>query len=77
MSFTWPAALLLGLAVPLVLATYLLTARRRRRHACLLYTSLGQPFTTLSGGERQRLKLATHMSDKGGVYVLDLSLIHI
>ncbi|MFD7260387.1 ATP-binding cassette domain-containing protein [Streptomyces sp. NPDC059874] len=35
------------------------------------YLSLGQPLTTLSGGERQRLKLATHMSDKGGVYVLD------
>jgi excinuclease UvrABC ATPase subunit len=35
------------------------------------YISLGQPLTTLSGGERQRLKLATHMSDKGGVYVLD------
>src|SRR3546814_18785219 len=34
------------------------------------YLSLGQPLTTLSGGERQRLKLATHMSDKGGVYVL-------
>ncbi|MDQ1504944.1 MAG: hypothetical protein QOD57_2671, partial [Actinomycetota bacterium] len=33
--------------------------------------SLGQPLTTLSGGERQRLKLATHMGDKGGVYVLD------
>ncbi|ASR39328.1 daunorubicin resistance protein DrrC [Prauserella marina] len=35
------------------------------------YLSLGQPLTTLSGGERQRLKLATHMGDKGGVYVLD------
>ncbi|MBM9620768.1 ATP-binding cassette domain-containing protein [Streptomyces zhihengii] len=35
------------------------------------YISLGQPLTTLSGGERQRLKLATHMGDKGGVYVLD------
>jgi excinuclease UvrABC ATPase subunit len=35
------------------------------------YLSLGQPLTTLSGGERQRLKLATHMSDKGGTYVLD------
>lgn len=34
------------------------------------YLSLGQPLTTLSGGERQRLKLATHMGDKGGVYVL-------
>jgi excinuclease UvrABC ATPase subunit len=35
------------------------------------YLSLGQPLTTLSGGERQRLKLATHMGDKGAVYVLD------
>ncbi|WP_306191394.1 excinuclease ABC subunit UvrA [Streptomyces sp. MK5] len=35
------------------------------------YLTLGQPLTTLSGGERQRLKLATHMADKGGVYVLD------
>ncbi|WP_026931451.1 ATP-binding cassette domain-containing protein [Glycomyces tenuis] len=35
------------------------------------YLKLGQPLTTLSGGERQRLKLAVHMADKGGVYVLD------
>jgi excinuclease UvrABC ATPase subunit len=35
------------------------------------YLRLGQPLPTLSGGERQRLKLATHMSEKGGVYVLD------
>src|SRR5437879_3288926 len=35
------------------------------------YLSLGQPLITLSGGERQRLKLATHMAEKGGVYVLD------
>ena len=35
------------------------------------YLRLGQPLTTLSGGERQRLKLATHMGDDGGVYVLD------
>ncbi len=35
------------------------------------YLSIGQPLTTLSGGERQRLKLATHMAEKGGVYVLD------
>jgi excinuclease UvrABC ATPase subunit len=35
------------------------------------YVSLGQPLTTLSGGERQRLKLATHMGEKGEVYVLD------
>ncbi|UNO43060.1 excinuclease ABC subunit UvrA [Streptomyces sp. MST-110588] len=35
------------------------------------YLTLGQPLTTLSGGERQRLKLATHMGNKGGVYILD------
>ncbi len=35
------------------------------------YLSLGQPLTTLSGGERQRLKMATHMVEKGGIYVLD------
>lgn len=35
------------------------------------YISLGQPLNTLSGGERQRLKLAVHMADKGGIYLLD------
>jgi excinuclease UvrABC ATPase subunit len=35
------------------------------------YLTIGQPLSTLSGGERQRLKLAIHMGDKGGVYVLD------
>jgi excinuclease UvrABC ATPase subunit len=35
------------------------------------YLTVGQPLTTLSGGERQRIKLATHLGDKGGVYVLD------
>jgi excinuclease UvrABC ATPase subunit len=35
------------------------------------YISLGQPLTTLSGGERQRLKLATHLGEKGGIYILD------
>jgi excinuclease ABC A subunit len=35
------------------------------------YLGLGQPLTTLSGGERQRLKLAIHLAEKGGVYVLD------
>src|SRR4029079_18832311 len=33
--------------------------------------SPAQPLTTLSGGERQRLKLATHMGERGGTYVLD------
>ncbi|MFD9866163.1 ATP-binding cassette domain-containing protein [Streptomyces niveus] len=35
------------------------------------YLTIGQPLTTLSGGERQRLKLATHLGERGGVYVLD------
>ncbi|MGB7686699.1 MAG: excinuclease ABC subunit UvrA [Solirubrobacterales bacterium] len=35
------------------------------------YLRIGQPLTTLSGGERQRLKLATHLAEKGGVYILD------
>lgn len=35
------------------------------------YLRLGQPLPTLSGGERQRLKLATHMGEKGDVYILD------
>jgi excinuclease UvrABC ATPase subunit len=35
------------------------------------YLRLGQPLPTLSGGERQRLKLATHMGEDGGVYILD------
>jgi excinuclease UvrABC ATPase subunit len=35
------------------------------------YLTLGQPLTTLSGGERQRIKLATHLGEKGGLYILD------
>src|SRR6476646_681404 len=35
------------------------------------YLKLGQPLPSLSGGERQRLKLATHLGEKGGIYVLD------
>jgi excinuclease UvrABC ATPase subunit len=35
------------------------------------YLTVGQPLTTLSGGERQRLKLATHLGERGGIYVLD------
>ncbi len=35
------------------------------------YLHLGQPLSTLSGGERQRIKLATHLGEKGGLYVLD------
>lgn len=35
------------------------------------YLTLGQPLNTLSGGERQRVKLALHLKEKGGIYVLD------
>jgi excinuclease ABC A subunit len=35
------------------------------------YLTLGQPLPTLSGGERQRLKLATHLAESGGTYILD------
>jgi Ca-activated chloride channel family protein len=38
-SFTWPVALLLLLAIPLVLGVYLLSMRRRRRQA-VTYSSL-------------------------------------
>ncbi|WP_066361080.1 ATP-binding cassette domain-containing protein [Herbidospora mongoliensis] len=44
---------------------------RRLVDVGLGYLAIGQPLTTLSGGERQRLKLATHMAEKGGTYVLD------
>ena len=42
----------------------------RRRRARLPHASASRS-PTLSGGERQRLKLATHMAEKGGIYVLD------
>jgi excinuclease UvrABC ATPase subunit len=44
---------------------------RRLAEVGLGYLTIGQPLTTLSGGERQRLKLATHMAERGGTYVLD------
>lgn len=44
---------------------------KRMSDVGLGYLRLGQPLTTLSGGERQRLKLATHMAEEGGIYVLD------
>jgi excinuclease UvrABC ATPase subunit len=70
------------LAMPVTEATEFFAAGEARTPAAhkildrladvgLGYLSLGQPLTTLSGGERQRLKLATHMANTGGVYVLD------
>ncbi len=47
------------------------TILQRLADVGLGYLSLGQPLTTLSAGERQRLKLATHIGEKGGIYVLD------
>ena len=44
---------------------------RRLADVGLGYLTLGQPLTTLSGGERQRLRLAVHLAEEGGVYVLD------
>ena len=69
--------LLRGRGVPLSLAAG--AARLPAAHKILThladvglgYLRLGQPLPTLSGGERQRLKLATHMGDDGGIYVLD------
>ncbi|PFG34441.1 ATP-binding cassette domain-containing protein [Sanguibacter antarcticus] len=47
------------------------TILRRLVDVGLGYLRLGQPLTTLSGGERQRIKLATHMGEKGSIYLLD------
>ncbi|MFT4035648.1 MAG: excinuclease ABC subunit UvrA [Patulibacter sp.] len=44
---------------------------RRLSDVGLGYLTIGQQLTTLSGGERQRLKLAVHMAQDGGTYVLD------
>lgn len=35
------------------------------------YITLGQPVSTMSGGECQRLKLASHLEEKNGIYVMD------
>ncbi|HIY66569.1 MAG TPA: excinuclease ABC subunit UvrA [Candidatus Agrococcus pullicola] len=43
----------------------------RLKDVGLGYVRLGQPLNTLSGGERQRIKLAMHMKNAGGTYILD------
>ena len=53
MSFTWPLALLLLLAVPLVLGIYLLALRRRRRQA-VTYSSLALLRTAIPRRSRWR-----------------------
>ena len=35
------------------------------------YMTLGQTTNTFSGGENQRLKLASHLTKKGNIYILD------
>ena len=37
----------------------------------LQYLHLNQALSTLSGGELQRMKLASHLSDKGQIFILD------
>jgi excinuclease UvrABC ATPase subunit len=44
---------------------------KRLNEVGLGYLGLGQPLTTLSGGERQRVKLAIHMAEGAGTYILD------
>ena len=53
MSFAWPLALLLLLAVPAMLGAYLLAMRRRRRQA-ITYSSLALLRTALSPRSRWR-----------------------
>ncbi len=35
------------------------------------YLTLGQPLSSLSGGERQRIKLAMHLDNRNGIYIMD------
>ena len=56
MSFTWPVALLLLLAVPAMLGAYLLAMRRRRRRA-ITYSSIALLRAALPRASRWRRHL--------------------
>src|SRR3954451_15863831 len=53
MSFTWPIALLLLIAAPLVLGAYLWKLRRRRKQA-VAYSSIALLRSVLPKGQRWR-----------------------
>lgn len=60
MTFTWPLALLLALAAPIVLGAYLLAMRRRRKHA-VSYSSVALLRSVLPRRSRWRRHLPVAM----------------
>src|SRR5947209_291962 len=66
MTFSWPLALLLVLAIPLVLGVYLLTMRRRRKQA-VSYSSVALLRSVLPRRSRWRrhLPVAALLSSLG------------
>ena len=60
MTFTWPLALVLALAIPIVLGAYLLALRRRRKHA-VSYSSVALLRSVLPRRSRWRRHLPVAM----------------